>query len=88
MGRVSRDFKDSLKIRLPASLKARLSVVAQRRMVGLSDIIREQMLAYLALNEPTGYVPPPRRKGAAPKTAKNGSSNGDAVPAEHVEKPA
>jgi hypothetical protein len=88
MGRADRDFKDSLKIRLPASLKARLAVVAQRRMVGLSDIIREQMLAYLALNEPAGYVPPPRRKSSATKPAKNGSGHGDAVPAEPVEKPA
>jgi hypothetical protein len=58
-------------------------------MVGLSDIIREQALAYLALNEPAGYVPRvPRRKSSAPKPAKNGNGTGDALPAETVEKPA
>jgi len=75
-------FDTFIKVRLPSALKERLETVAERRMIGVSDIIREQALAYLALNEPAGFVPRAlRRKKPAttPASAGNGASNGTAA---------
>lgn len=64
-------FDSIVRVRIPKSLKERMQVVARRRMIGVGAIVREQMLAYLALNEATPYLPP---KSPEPGPA-NGNDN-------------
>lgn len=58
-----------MRVRIPKSLKERMEVIARRRMIGVGTIVREQMLAYLALNEASPYLPP--------KATEPAPSNGD-----------
>lgn len=63
-------FDDIMKVRIPSSLKVRLANVARRRLTSVGQLIRDQMLAYLALNEAAPQQPPDHPengKAEAPK---------------------
>jgi len=77
---MARPFNSIMRLRVPSDFKNRLAAIARRRMVSVGFLIREQMSAYLALNEP---APLPER--TARKKASLSDGNGDVTNAVSTE---